>query len=420
MNGLRRFLTIVALICFATPARAGLMIDFGSAVAPIGGLEPGFSVFQVTNATNFVGTFFDYAGTGIDNGTPVRVTIDGVGTGGVTPPPNANQRLVTRNGTGWTGGMDALLIDWIGISGNGAETIVRLDNLAPGTYTLRSYHTDIGTGGGGNQAGNFDFFIDGVQHLDEFQIKGQVAAAPNDATAPNFFDVTFSTDGSTVDLTYRNTNGAFAFPVLNGFEVNKVSDGLTYRVDIDSTTTGTASTPITTAPGWTSLLATAAGDGASVSVHGATFTVISADGARNRTGNPDLLTRDFIFDDGAGEDVGLTVDGLQGGYYEVSIWGWDSNFPALGNQIVGFIEGAGPEQIIGSFTAHPTDPIVTFLFHADGFSQYTFFVREDNVLDRARFNAIEFVAVHIPEPATITLALLAGAGLLRRRRAVAE
>ena len=100
-----------------------------------------------------------------------------------------------------------------------------------------------------------------------------------------------------------------------------------FRIDIDSTFGGE---PITTAPGFTSLDATA-GNGDSVSVNGTTFTVFTADGSRNRPAGASDLTRDFIFDDGAGQAVGLQVNDLPAGIYRANVYSFVADFSPIGN-----------------------------------------------------------------------------------------
>lgn len=419
-------LAATVLLIVTSAAQAALNVDFGETSAPAAELEPAFRAFPLSNSSNYQGTFIDYGATGLDNGTPVRVTVDGTATA-----TNA-QRVVDRGDAGWTGGRNALLRDWIGIDartgtpGTGTDTIVRLENLQPGLYSYRSYHTDISTGG--NQSPTFDFLVNNSLMNDNFQVRGQVGAAPT--TTPNFFDTTFVADGiNPVELTYRltpTTAGDKGFPVLNGFELNQVAQaGDFFRIDIDSTiVSGGPAQPVDTASGWTSLDATA-GSGSSVVVDGTTFTVFSADGSRVRNNNPtpNALTRDFVFDDGAGQAVGLTIAGLEAGVWEASVWAWDDALPTTtGDQLVGLIEGVvgpSPETIIGSFSVDPTNPITTFRFEADGTSLYSIFTRENSDQDHARFNGLQLVRVQIPEPATGLLAAMGVAmlGLRRRRQA---
>jgi len=408
-----------ALLSVAAQSHAALNVDFGETGAPAAELEPGFSAFPLTNATNFQGTFIDYAGTGLDNGAALRVTIDG------NSPDTTNQRLVDRGITGWTGGQNALLRDWVAIDADTAsDTIVRIANLAPGYYKYRSYHTDISTGG--NQSPQFDLLVNDSLQYNNFQVKGQVGSAPT--TTPNFLDHVFFADGTNpVELTYRlpiNAAGDKRFVALNGFELNHfAAPGDVFRIDLDSTIVENvpAPQPVVTADGWTSLNATA-GNGSNVTVDGTTFTVFSADGSRARINNstPNEITSDFVFDEGAGQAVGLTITNLDRGYYDASVWAWDDAFPTLiGDQIVGLIPGGvgNPEVIIGSFAVNPNDPIVTFRFFADGTRPYSIFTRENNANDRSRFNALQLVAVDIPEPASALLAALGATVLgLRRRR----
>jgi hypothetical protein len=178
-----------------------------------------------------------------------------------------------------------------------------------------------------------------------------------------------------------------------------------FKIDID------VGTPPDTEPGWTSL--PVSGASGSVDVTGTTFQVFSADDSRVR-GGPNPLTRDFVFDDGGGQAVGLQVFDLPPGIWEASVWAWDNDY-AVGDLIVGITQFGPPEIIFtNSFSASPTDPF-TFQFDsstlANGFGIFT---RENNANDRARFNALQLVLIPevIPEPSTLLIwSLLAGLGV---------
>lgn len=189
-----------------------------------------------------------------------------------------------------------------------------------------------------------------------------------------------------------------------------------FKIDIDSTTNG----PLDTAPGWTSLDATQPSDGDEVVVGDVIFNVFSADGSRSRSG-PNSLTRDFVFDDGSGQAVGLEIWHLPEGNYEAKVWAWE-DAGGVGDLIVGWIKQGGSENIVTTTAvADPDDPIVTFRFYADGTSMYRIFTRENNSQNRARFNALQLN--RIPEPSTFVLAAFGLLGLVfcgRRSRRLAR
>jgi hypothetical protein len=191
-----------------------------------------------------------------------------------------------------------------------------------------------------------------------------------------------------------------------------------YMIDIND-----VDTPVT-APGWTALDAVHTGSGTTVVVDGITFEIFSADGARLRgtteAPNPNPLTGDFVFDDGAGQAVGLRLGSptaaaagtLAAGQWQVEMWIYDATVNA-GNQAVGF-QTLPPgmtafETIVSStVTPHATDPAITFLLDADGVSHYSVFTRENSDLNRSRLNAVRVTM--IPEPAALTI--VAAAALL--------
>ncbi len=199
-----------------------------------------------------------------------------------------------------------------------------------------------------------------------------------------------------------------------------------YQIDIDSTAvSGSDNTgPVSTTPGWTSLLATANGSG--VVLDGINFNVGSIDGSRirllNGAPNPSSLTGDFIYDDGANQAVILffgIAGSLAAGEWQVDAYIYDSLVGAsLGEQIVGYRTN-GVETIVSTTViGDPVNPAISFTFTSDGTSAYDLFVREGSTFDRSRLNAVRLS--YVPEPSTMALALLAGSGIairyLRRRK----
>lgn len=185
-----------------------------------------------------------------------------------------------------------------------------------------------------------------------------------------------------------------------------------YSFDIDSNAGG----PIATAPGWTSYPMGSTGNGTPVEVDGISFSVGSADGSRTRTGLNDL-TRDFAFDDGAGQALIFFFGGagdLAAGLWQVEVWAHDNDFVPLGNQIVGYRTNGAETEVTNTAASHPTDPIATFTFESDGVSAYDVYLRENNANNRSRLNAVRLTS--IPEPSVGVLGLLACALGLRRRR----
>jgi hypothetical protein len=202
-----------------------------------------------------------------------------------------------------------------------------------------------------------------------------------------------------------------------------------YSIDIDSTAiSGTdTSGPLSTEPGWTSLNATG-GNGSGVTIDGITFSVGSVDGSRIRLAsgspNPNALTGDFIFDDGANQAVILFFGGagsLQAGLWQVDLWTYDSLVPTgLDPQIVGYRTNAVETIVSNAVLGDPVNPAISFMFTSDGVSAYDVFVRDGSTFDRSRLNAVRLT--YIPEPSTVALTAI-GVGCLawrRRRRLMAK
>lgn len=202
------------------------------------------------------------------------------------------------------------------------------------------------------------------------------------------------------------------------FAAGTPSFGVSIGIDVNSNSSPTA-------PGFVGLdiPGTGTGNGSSVTDQGVTFTVFSSDGHRDR-GGPNDLTRDFIFDDGAGQAVGLVIDGLASkvngnALWMAEVWSFDNSFNPVGNQFVGLNNTPSGEIIFTStFAGDATQPF-TFTFQdSDIDDSFGIFTRENNGNNRSRFNAVRLTQI-VPEPTTAVLGLMGLAGLATRRRRAA-
>lgn len=187
-----------------------------------------------------------------------------------------------------------------------------------------------------------------------------------------------------------------------------------YSIDIND-----ANSPVT-ASGWTGLDTVNTGNGGSVTIGSIDFSIGSSDGARLRgtvgSPNPNALTGDLAFYDGAGQAIILFIGGagdLLAGDWQVEVWMHDATSP-LGDSIVGYRTGGAETIINNNVAANATDAAISFTLTSDGASAYDIFVRENNAENRSRLNAVRLTSV--PEPSTGLLGLLGALALLRRRR----
>jgi hypothetical protein len=127
---------------------------------------------------------------------------------------------------------------------------------------------------------------------------------------------------------------------------------------------------------------------------------------------------DFVFDDGAGQAVGLTfgaAGSLPAGVWQVEMWVWDQGLvDATTPMIIGYRSNAAETIVTTNAIPDSTLPAQTFQFTSDGLAAYDVFVRENNTVDRSRLNAVRLTL--IPEPSSVVLMVAALAGFVRRRR----
>lgn len=213
---------------------------------------------------------------------------------------------------------------------------------------------------------------------------------------------------------YYSLIKALATPAL-AFGIAGSAGAMTYMIDIDSTV---PAGPIATESGWTSFDTTLGNGSPPLVLDGIEFSIASADGSRLRGGatpNPNALTSDFVFDDGAGQAIVFffgQAGQLPAGTWQVEAWIFESS-GGLGPSIVGYRTNNVETQITDNALENPTDPAATFTFESDGIARYDLFVRENNTENRSRLNAVRLTL--IPEPGSTVLAL-GGIGLLMLRR----
>ncbi|HXI00565.1 MAG TPA: hypothetical protein VNI52_09865 [Sphingobacteriaceae bacterium] len=160
-------------------------------------------------------------------------------------------------------------------------------------------------------------------------------------------------------------------------KVNPPTAG-TYKIDINHTTNVTGA-------GWTGLLGT---EGSTVTINGDKFTMFGGiQGTRDRATAGDV-SRDFAFNDGAGVGIGLRMEGLPGGTYNVNTYNYDPGYPGLVN--VEFREAglSSTTQFKVTGKSLTESAATSFQIVVVAGKNYEIIVREASIEDRSRFNGI--------------------------------
>ena len=192
-------------------------------------------------------------------------------------------------------------------------------------------------------------------------------------------------------------------------------------LDVDSTQGGGA---LTTQEGFTSYNAGAGPAGSppegSITVDGVTLTFFGGlDGSRHRAtgggGAYDSLLRDFMFNDGAGAGVGLRLEGLPLGTYDVQSFHFDGGAGITGTIQVEVRNPGGVSTILADAVPFSTEPIAYQVTVDEEGEVLELVFREDDDLNRSRLNGIMIQPV--PEPGAAGALALGTMALSLRRRA---
>ncbi|HXH98913.1 MAG TPA: M23 family metallopeptidase, partial [Sphingobacteriaceae bacterium] len=173
---------------------------------------------------------------------------------------------------------------------------------------------------------------------------------------------------------YRSNNSTTA-PVIN-------TPG-TYQIDINHTNQ-------ITKPDWNGLIGT---EGNTITINGDKFTLFGAiQGTRDR-GTFGEVTRDFAFNEGPSTGIGMRMEGLPAGTYNVSTWNYDPDYPGLVD--VEFREAGltATTQVKVVGKSLTDSGASTFQIVVEAGKNYEIVVRENSIEDRSRFNGISIILV---------------------------
>ena len=208
---------------------------------------------------------------------------------------------------------------------------------------------------------------------------------------------------------------------LLSFCLAQSASAVLIQLDIDSTQNGTA---ITTQEGFTSYNAGSGAAGSppegAITLEGVTLTLFGGlDGSRHRAtgggGTYDAVLRDFVFNDGAGAGVGLRLEGLPEGVYDVQSFHYDAGAGITGTIQVEVRNPGGTSTILADAVPFSTEPIRYQIVVDQPGETLELVFREDDDLNRSRLNGIIIQTVPEPTGAGLLLGAL-GLGLRRRRR----
>ncbi|MEJ2648634.1 MAG: hypothetical protein P8016_09535, partial [Sedimentisphaerales bacterium] len=221
----KKFVCLTSFICVCAvfgSAQAQLKIDFGTVTSP---LEDGYEAYTATNevSNTFTAQSFDAFG-----GT-VTVALSWP-----SNAPAAAKQMWDRSTDGryaYTGEHEPLIQDWTGTDGREANAnpfTLTLSGLPTGIYSWLSYHHD-----GIDQTGEFSVTVrdaSGTATTENVEITNS-AGGDNvtDFESVSTFTTQFTSNGTDdvvleFTITSSTSNLATAFFVMNGFEIDLLTD----------------------------------------------------------------------------------------------------------------------------------------------------------------------------------------------------
>jgi len=261
-----------------------------------------------------------------------------------------------------------LLTDFAFNDGPNAAVGLLIEDLPAGRYNVQSWHYD-----GAGYAGRIQVEFrprNGASTtlVNRFDIQNQAPAA-----------YVIESDGSTdYELVFREDSDNDRAR-LNGISITPDIDPI--RLDIDSNTQRTDQR----------FQAFDVNASSSVINQGVKFTLFGHRGSdtRDRQDSSDLLT-DFVFTGSTNAGVGLRMESLPSGRYEVQSWHYDGDgYP--GRIQIEYRRRNGPATILLDRLDMQSREPARFLIESNGNDTYELVFREDDEHNRARLNGISLV-----------------------------
>jgi hypothetical protein len=272
-----------------------------------------------------------------------------------------------------------LLRDFVFTDGSGAEIVVTITGLPAGLYDARSFHFDNGISGA-PQDNAFDLIVNDASGESVYTTLPWSLAGSNYRLAA---------DGSnSVSIIVREANSNNRAR-LNGIRIVRYA-----AFDVDASD----APDVESQPGFVRLSSgTIQGDTAngplqlSAAEGNLIVTAAAASGFRDR--GPVLsmpnaaLLRDFVFSDGAGATIQVTLSGLISGVYEICSFHSDSMFASGAFPFDILIEDADGSRTMSNQVWSVSGS--RYAVRSDGLGDIFLTFREANADSRVRFNGIE-------------------------------
>ncbi len=206
-----------------------------------------------------------------------------------------------------------------------------------------------------------------------------LVGALNDSGEINFTNLNVS--GRYVLIDRNNTNFLSLAEVQVFGTLAPVGGGNnSYSIDFNGSSNNTR-------PGWSGFNGTSG----SINVSGVNFELFSVPNGNGRDrGTGGDVNRDFVFEDGPSAGIGIRINGLPSGTYNVESWHNDTSPNISGAVNIDIARSGSARQIVVNNHTFKGEP-ATYQLVSDGSSQYIISIVENGSENRSRLNGLRLV-----------------------------
>lgn len=276
-------------------------------------------------------------------------------------------------GTRDRGQVDDITRDFAFKDEQNATIDITIEDLPTGNHTFNTWHYDHSYPG--------TVKVDVLEVGNASSLVTKVASHSIQNSSPTSFKVQVAANTNYIIRTVET--GSLNRSRVNGLTITKEIVSQSYAMDVNHSN-GISE------PGFTGINGI---NGNTVNISGATFTLFGVQSSRDRSQTSNL-TRDFVFSDGPSASLGVRIEGLQPGSYQLNSWQYDHNYS--GTVKVEFKEqsqSAGTVLSLSHSIQNASPASATIQVNAN--TIYELVVTPSSGENRSRFNGMSLIPTNI-------------------------